>query len=57
VPEVVIGNESKEMLGMNYAELIPVLINAIKEEQQQINELKKEVSDLKRQMLTLQKKN
>ena len=40
VPEVVIGDESKENLGMNYAELVPVLINAIKEQQQQINELK-----------------
>ena len=40
VPEVVSGDESKENLGMNYAELVPVLINAIKEQQQQINELK-----------------
>ncbi|WP_207532717.1 tail fiber domain-containing protein [Desertivirga arenae] len=40
VPEVVIGDETKENLGMNYAELVPVLINAIKEQQQQINDLK-----------------
>jgi len=39
IPEVVTGDEKKETLGMNYAELIPVLINAIKE-------LNKEVTDL-----------
>jgi hypothetical protein len=47
VPQVVVGDEKKENLGMNYAELVPVLINAIKEQQEQINELKKEVSLLK----------
>ena len=46
VPEVVVGDESKENLGMNYAELVPVLINAIKEQQQQIEELKKKVKRL-----------
>jgi len=40
VPEVVRGDESKETLGINYAELVPVLINAIKEQQEQIDELK-----------------
>jgi Chaperone of endosialidase len=39
IPEVVIGNEQYEKLGMNYAEMIPVLINAIKD-------LNKEVTDL-----------
>ncbi len=47
VPEVVVGNEAIENLGMNYAELVPVLINAIKEQQQQIDDLKKEVKNLK----------
>jgi hypothetical protein len=47
VPEVVSGNEQKENLGMNYAELVPVLINAIKEQQKQIDDLKKEVAGLK----------
>lgn len=54
VPEVVVGDESKENIGMNYAELVPVLINAIKEQeqniksqQQQIDLLKKEVELLK----------
>ncbi len=48
VPEVVIGDETKENLGMNYAELVPVLINAIKEQQKQIDELKKTVENLKK---------
>jgi hypothetical protein len=48
VPEVVVGDESKENIGMNYAELVPVLINAIKEQQQQIELLTKEVNLLKR---------
>ena len=47
IPEVVVGDEAKENIGMNYAELVPVLINAIKEQQQQIDELKKEMKSLK----------
>ncbi len=31
IPEVVTGDPAKDILGMNYAELVPVLINAIKE--------------------------
>jgi hypothetical protein len=57
VPEVVVGDERKEALGMNYAELVPVLINAIKEEHQQVNELKKQLAELQKQVLELQKKN
>ncbi len=45
--KVVVGDEAKEKLGMNYAELVPVLINAIKEQQQQINDLKKDIELLK----------
>ncbi|RYZ47459.1 MAG: hypothetical protein EOP49_21280 [Sphingobacteriales bacterium] len=48
VPGVVSGDETKETLGLNYAELVPVLINAIKEQQQQINQLKSELEGLKR---------
>jgi hypothetical protein len=46
VPEVVYGDEAKEDLGMSYAELVPVLINAIKEQQKQIDELQKKVQAL-----------
>ena len=48
IPEVVVGDATKEKLGLNYTELVPVLINAIKEQQKQID-------DLKQQILKLQK--
>lgn len=48
VPEVVKGDESKENLGMNYTELIPVLINAIKEQQKEIDDLKVIVKKLQK---------
>ena len=47
VPEVVVGDETKENLGMNYAELVPVLINSIKEMQAEIDAMKKTISELK----------
>jgi Chaperone of endosialidase len=31
IPEVVIGDEKRERLGMNYAEMVPVLVNALQE--------------------------
>ncbi|MBC7848666.1 MAG: tail fiber domain-containing protein [Chitinophagaceae bacterium] len=43
IPEVVSGDESTELLGMNYAELVPVLINAVKEQQGQIDSMMKQV--------------
>jgi hypothetical protein len=48
VPEVVNGDEKKETLGMNYAELVAVLINAVKEQQKQIDDLKKSVQKLQK---------
>lgn len=47
IPEVVTGDEKKDTLGMNYAELIPVLINAIQEQEVQILEIEKNISALK----------
>jgi hypothetical protein len=47
IPEVVAGDENKETLSMAYSDLIPVLINAIKEQQQQIDSLKKDIQLLK----------
>ncbi|MDX1938146.1 MAG: tail fiber domain-containing protein [Flavihumibacter sp.] len=43
IPEVVVGDETKENLGMNYAELVPVLINAVKEQQEQIDAIEKKI--------------
>ncbi len=43
VPNVVVGNEATENLGVNYAELVPVLTKAIQEQQIQIRELKEEL--------------
>ncbi|MFM2362007.1 MAG: hypothetical protein RLZZ316_909 [Bacteroidota bacterium] len=49
VPEVVLGDEAKENLGMNYAELVPVLINSVKELKTEITELQKQIAELKKQ--------
>jgi len=48
VPEVVVGDEAKETLGMNYAELVPVLVNAVKEQQAQIDAIEKNIQSLKK---------
>ncbi|MBC7904910.1 MAG: tail fiber domain-containing protein [Gemmatimonadaceae bacterium] len=48
IPEVVTGDATKENLGMNYAELVPVLINAVKEQQQQIDAIQERVNALKK---------
>ncbi len=48
IPEMVMGDETKETLSVNYTELIPVLINAIKEQQKQIDDLKKQVENLQK---------
>ncbi|MBK8699350.1 MAG: tail fiber domain-containing protein [Saprospiraceae bacterium] len=46
IPEVVQGDEEKENLSMAYESLIPVLINAIKEQQQTIDDLQLKNEDL-----------
>ena len=43
IPEVVVGDETKETLAVNYTELIPVLVKAIQEQQQQIEQLRKKI--------------
>ncbi|HRG22667.1 MAG TPA: tail fiber domain-containing protein, partial [Saprospiraceae bacterium] len=40
IPEIVHGNEEKESLSMTYESLIPVLINAVQEQQQMIQSMK-----------------
>jgi hypothetical protein len=48
IPEVVVGDETKENLGMNYAELVPVLVNAIKDLNKELDNLKKELNEFKK---------
>lgn len=48
IPQVVSGNEEKENLGMNYAELVPVLINSIKELNKKIENLEASIDKMKR---------
>ncbi len=48
IPEVVVGDESKENIGMNYAELVPVLINAIKELNKKIESLETQIEKIKK---------
>jgi len=49
IPEVVAGNEEKETLGIKYSELVPVLINAIKDLKKELDGMKKELAELKQQ--------
>jgi hypothetical protein len=46
IPEAVHTMKGKDMLAMTYLELIPVLINGIKEQQVQIEELKQSINNL-----------
>ena len=48
VPEVVtVANDSMQTRGVNYAELIPVLVKAIQEQQKQIEDYKLQIEDSK----------
>jgi trimeric autotransporter adhesin len=60
IPEVVNGLKAdgsvgEQRLGMNYAELVPVLINAIKEQQQIIDQLNQNVSALSSEVASIKK--
>ncbi len=48
IPEVVSGNADTDKLGMNYAELVVVLINSIKEQNKHLEKLEKQLIILKR---------
>jgi hypothetical protein len=56
IPEVVDvpPDDSNELWGINYNKIIPVLVNAIQEQQQQIESYKLENENLKSQLQTLQ---
>ena len=45
LPEVVKYDKTTDVYGINYAEIVPVLVEAIKEQQTQIEELKTELAD------------
>jgi hypothetical protein len=47
VPEVVTGDPQNDTLGMNYAEIVPVLINAIKDLNNEVNELEQLIKKAK----------
>jgi hypothetical protein len=46
IPEAVKDNELTGMKGINYSGLIGLLVNAIKEQQQQITEMKEQINYL-----------
>ena len=46
IPEVVIGKEENDTLGMNYAEMVPVLINAIQQLKIKVDGLRKKAKEL-----------
>lgn len=46
VPEVVTGNEKTAILGMNYSELVAVLVNTIQQQQRELKAVKKELKSL-----------
>ncbi len=57
IPEVVeVPNRKKELMGLNYAELVPVLIKGMQEQQQLINQLREEKTSMKAQVDLLHKK-
>ncbi len=47
IPEAVVVPENGDPLGMKYSELIPVLVKAIQQQQQRIDELEKQVKKMK----------
>jgi cell division protein FtsB len=47
IPELVFTNEVDGYKGINYAEVSAVLVEAIKEQQKQIEDQQKEINELK----------
>ena len=55
-PELVTKGDN-EMLAVNYQGLVPVLINALKEQQKEIETYRNEVSELKKQFTEILNSN
>ncbi len=57
IPEAVdIGNDEDQTLGVKYSDVIPVLINATKEQQEYIESLRKEIQSLEDRLQALEAK-
>ncbi|WP_207422980.1 tail fiber domain-containing protein [Desertivirga brevis] len=56
IPEIVSGDEAKEKLSVNYTELVPVLINAIKEQQSAFDKQQKKIEELEGRLKALENK-
>jgi hypothetical protein len=55
LPEiVVIGNDPDDPLGMNYAEVVPVLVNAIQEQQEEIENQADQIATLEARLTALE---
>jgi soluble P-type ATPase len=50
---VIVGDDENQTLGLNYSELIPVLIKGMQEQQKQIETQQKEIYELKSLVNTL----
>jgi len=58
MPEIVIGNQaSGDYLGMNYSELVPVLIKAIQEQQKHMDEQQKLIEAMDKRLRLLERQN
>ena len=47
IPEIVRQGVNKEYLSVDYAKVVPFLIEAVKKQQDQIKKLKKEINNLR----------
>jgi hypothetical protein len=55
LPDIVSGDGSEdETLGMNYSELIPVLVNAVQEQQEEIDTQAQQIEDLEARLAALE---
>lgn len=58
IPEVVLGDENEEApMGVNYSELIPVLVKAVQEQQAQIDAQAKEIEKLREELREMRKRD